>query len=156
MATYRLNQTLKDGTIKPIEFTIPDEAGKYRLTFVTSDGQTFTQDIEKGVKEINKTVSGRTGTTKQLTHSGNSLYEYKTTINVGIGTISNLTTTTDADEAYAQYDPTTGKITVWIWTAIQRWSKSATVTGTLITASDTFRIDITLDNGEVVSTTFAT
>lgn len=45
MATYELNQTKSNGTTNKIGFTIPNEIGKYRLTFTTSDNKSFADDI---------------------------------------------------------------------------------------------------------------
>lgn len=37
MATYKLTQTFSDNTTKDVNFTIPDEAGTYKLKFTLSD-----------------------------------------------------------------------------------------------------------------------
>lgn len=154
MATYQLNQTKSDGTpVDPIEFTIPDEIGTYRVTFTTSDGKSFiggNVEVASGSTYINQTVSGSART--MVTGGG---YSYSTTINVGIGKMTNLKATpanSDTTLATATYDDSTGIITAYLFADKRLTNVSGTITGTLTTGSGshTYRIDITLDNGQVI------
>lgn len=139
MATYQLNQVLEDTALSPITFTIPDEEGTYRLTFTTSDGRTFTGDVTKTVKSINETVTGQATSTT-----------YTTTLDVGKGTMSNLTATPSGSNtisATATYNSNTGIITITM-TCRLTGKVDAIVTGTLALAAD-YEISIGLSNGRV-------
>lgn len=45
MTKYRLKQKVGDSILPPVEFTIPDKRGKYKIIFTTSDGKTYDSEI---------------------------------------------------------------------------------------------------------------
>lgn len=163
MATYQLNQTLSDGTAQPVTFEIPNETGTYRLTFNTSDGKTFTGDVEVIGNEthISQEVSGTTGSKTISSPSGYMRYYAIITASVGIGTMSNLDVTLIDDivsEYEISYIESTGYISVTLYSQERRAAVSALVTGTLTTPKEykRYQIDVTLSNGQVLSSTIET
>ena len=168
MATYQLNQTRSDGTpVSPVQFTIPDEAGTYQLALNSPYSKTFTGNIQ-GIEKvrthaINETVSGTTTLARVQLPSNNTTLAYMATatIALGTGTLTNLVATptpgSNTLEATATYDETTGVITVNMYASGSRRAVSATVKGAFTPASVgtyTYRIDVTLSNGQQLSDTF--
>lgn len=163
MATYLLNQTSDDGTVlEPVELTIPDETGTYELKFEHSEGQTFPSNVDiEGIETISKSVSAKTGTIGFTDPAqSTTIYQATAKINVGVNAvISNLSATAGigAINATASYSASTGNITVMMYAFLPNVTVRATVEYDIGSAKGgTFRIDVTFDDGQVLTTTFET
>lgn len=158
--------TQKNIELTPIEFTIPDEAGTYNLKFNLSSGSSIDAGnvvVDQRTIKIDETVDATSyyiNTTTLPSGTTVKIYHGKAEIVVGIGIITDLVATPagSSTSVTADYDSETGTINITMTgnsAGYRDKTFSSTITGTLTSGqSHTYRLDITLNNGDVVSTIF--